>query len=235
MTSTHWVTGKRRLFLLGILCPVAVFSQTTHISKHIPPPPENTGGYGEKITQWETSYTPATQQLGFSATMSSDAVGDDGFWMVLSDGPNPGGILNQLAILYGDASNGTITAYQYNGENDNLSWTNPDAHLGNYHGALQVNAAGNGLSFDINVASINEIDLGPDWEGIGFGEAIGIWYHPMGSATYGYDSSGKITSLSQTNSGWFDGKNFTTQSIPEPSTALLGAILASACFFRRNR
>ena len=69
----------------------------------------------------DTSYDAGTQTFDWSYTVTDD---NDGFWLVVSPGPNPKGNATELAILFGDLGNSNdpndnrLTAYVYNGKNN---------------------------------------------------------------------------------------------------------------------
>lgn len=231
------------------------------------------GGTVESIV---STFDSATKRLTFDVLFSGPnnsggAPATNGFWLVLNDGPNPKNNPGELAIFYFDASkvfdadpldNAVVmTAYEYNGRNDNSSWNNGDgdnnANEGNdFNGLIygknesglfinSVTAANESggtrrrMRFDINAAAIvgrspSYPDAGTTWHGTGFDDQLGIWFHPAQIFNAGYQSSGrgKITSLSVSGEGWIDGDYFHT--VPAPSSAaLLG--LGGLLMTRRRR
>ncbi len=130
----------------------------------------------------------------------------DGVWMVLNNGGGPKhGSAGQFAILYGDANNGRLTAYEYDGNGNEWSINKTDGLIQSFENAFKVDNSDSGarkFSFDIDVTAINAYEPTPsnaegkDWEGIQFGENIGIWFHPFISETAPtYDDDGKILTL----------------------------------------
>ncbi|MEO0411621.1 MAG: PEP-CTERM sorting domain-containing protein [Pseudomonadota bacterium] len=111
-----------------------------------------------------------------------------GFWLVMSDGPNPKNQIGEYAILYADLRRNRITAYEYNGDNNASSFNDPGNFLGSFNNImdLQPRADGN-VNFQIDVTSINSTFNTDDWDGISFGNRIGVWFHFSDSltATYG--------------------------------------------------
>jgi len=210
------------------------------------------GGAFESVS---ASFDPATNQLSWSVTFSDTIT--EGFTLALNNGPNPKGVAGELALLYVDASDASdvmITAYGYNGKNDNKSWMDGDGDTsGNQapdvimdatmrsawvNSATRSDSAGKRtIAFTVDATDVvNHTPLYPDavepWYGIGFGDALGIWMHPYRTfdATYGED--GSITNLNTSGEGWFDGVNFTT--VPTPGALALGAF-AGVMGVRRKR
>ncbi|MGB3723177.1 MAG: PEP-CTERM sorting domain-containing protein [Pacificimonas sp.] len=203
-------------------------------------PSSGTGGYGTKLTDFSASYD-TTGILSLDIEISGQDVSDDGFWFVVNNGGNPKGIPNELAILYGDVAGGTITSYVYNGSNAPNSFSNPGIFLQSDVGALSQTGA-DSYGFSIDVSAINAMAMGPNWEGVRFGEEIGIWFHPIGGAGFTYDLDGGIASLSISNTGWFDSGGIETEfdpigNIPVPAPgalALLGLGLMGLALARRG-
>ncbi len=233
----------------------------------------NTGGTVETIV---STFDDATKRLTFDVLFSapnngSGAASTNGFWLVLNDGPNPKNNPGELAIFYFDASrvfdsdplnNAVImTAYEYNGRNDNSSWNNGDGDntanesndfngliYGRNEAGLFINSisatsenGGNArrMRFDINAAAIVSRspaypEANTTWHGTGFDDQLGIWFHPaqIFNASYQNSGRGKINSLSVQGEGWLDGEFFRT--VPTPGTAaLLG--MAGLLVTRRRR
>jgi hypothetical protein len=201
------------------------------------------GGYGTSIKSWSTSYATASGRDLLSmevAYANHTPLADDGFWFVLNAGGNPKGIANELPIFFGDLKNNRITAYVYDGQNGPGSWST-QPFLASYSNAFHV--SGSSFSFQLDVTSLNSLNLGGNWQGIEFGKDLGIWYHPIATASFTYDRFGKITTFGATGTGYFDsglvkttakcqsGSTLgtdgncrpTTTNVPEPgSLALLG-------------
>ncbi|MGB7406770.1 MAG: PEP-CTERM sorting domain-containing protein [Pacificimonas sp.] len=192
-----------------------------------PLPNSNTGGYGNDITNWDARYD-TDGILSLDVEFAGENVSNDGFWFVVSDGPNPKGTPDELAVLYGDVANNKITSYVYDGVNGPGSWQDTSAFLESAAGVLQTTGT-DSYSFTLDVSSINALNLSSDWDGAQFGDKIGIWFHPVKSASFAYDSDGRITSFSRSGNGFYDGRNFDTTpgpggNIPVPAPGALGLL-----------
>jgi PEP-CTERM motif len=188
-----------------------------------------TSGYGTKITGWEASYNPNTQDFALKVAMGSEVLvganNNDAFWMVLNAGGNPKGLVDQLAIVYGDLKTRELTVYEYNGENNSDSWKKDENYITTYFDAININ--GSMFDFNINVGAINSYAGGPNWKGLQFNNTIGIWYHPTGNATVTYGNYGgdpfnnnEIKGyVENSKTGWFDTDAIaTTPKCPKGTT-----------------
>ena len=204
--------------------------------------PSGNAGGGE-IHSISTSYSDAAEIFSWEYTIDNV---NDGFWLVVSDGPNPKAAqADEYAIFYGDLNNNILSAYQYNGDNNANSYNNPGNLLDQWNGALTTTDNGNGTettSFSVNVSGINSTNIGPDWEGTQFGEKISIWFHPSRGSVFNYDDK-EITQFGYKGQGWHDSSNKTTieepidpNEIPAPSALfLLGLGLLGMTYARRNK
>ena len=230
------------------------------------------GGTVESINStFDSGNNHLTYDVLFSgANNTASPLVTNGFWLVLDNGPIPRTHAGELAIFYFDASRvfagtaatPTLTAYGYNGQNANNSWTDgnndgvPDGGdliKGAFEtGFISSISAGTQtiagqtyrrLRFDINATDlISHVPLfpvaGTTWKGTGFDQHLGIWFHPAQIFNASYESSGgghrgAITSLTTAQEGFLDGSNFTTM-IPAPGgVALLG--LGGLSTLRRRR
>ena len=183
----------------------------------------NKVGIHKSIT---TTFDDVTEELTWSSTFAKTSDGElpDGFWLVLSDGPNPKNHDYEYAIFYLDGIENKLTAYAYNGQNNSSSWnTNP--FLGSWDGD-NVSVVDNGnertLSFSIDASEMNSRnDLGDGWKGATFGEEVGIWFHAVDNLNTDYDANNHLTHFSGSG-GWFDTGALKTEKVPEPGT--IGAI-----------
>ncbi len=162
----------------------------------------STAGYGTEISKWSAAYdvTSGTPQLSLDVAMGTNTVSDDGFWMVVNNGGNPKGIVDQLAILYGDLKNNKITAYKYDGGNSPNSYVDASAYLMTFDVPFKFQSTTE-YSFNLDVSALNSINL-PNWKGAQFGDTAGIWFHNTRQEHATYNGN-LLTSFSQ-NDGWMD-------------------------------
>lgn len=205
--------------LVATTLSAAAFAQTYNYQWN-----EGDGGAnnaGGVIKQLNTSYDTGAKSLSWSMTFgevpSSSALKTDGFWMVVSNGPNPKNQSGQLAIFYMDASNPApvLTVYAYNGVNGDNSYKDGSIASGTqapdriasskvdngFIESLSVVTNPDGtrtLGFKVktedstqNINGHSPLHPGPDpWEGAQFGEKIGIWVHPTAGTVTDYYNSG---------------------------------------------
>ncbi|MBZ0166886.1 MAG: PEP-CTERM sorting domain-containing protein, partial [Candidatus Omnitrophica bacterium] len=203
----------------------------------------NAAGTFEEIA---AQYDDQLQKFSWSASFSAGQDGNivngnlpDGFWLVVSDGPNPKDNVDEYAILYADGINDKITSYVYDGQNNSNSYQT-SSFIKAYSNELSVTVA-NGIktfSFSLDVTDINNFLNTPDWDGAQFADMVGIWFHPFVTGGNGptYDDQWHLTSLPIEAQGWYDRENKYTHVVPEPATVLLfSSGLAGAAFRRRKR
>ncbi len=204
------------------------------------------------IDDFALMYNPGSRNLDFSATFSKNSASPDGFWFVVSDGPDPKNNANEYAIFYFDASKATasgsaiLTSYVYDGVNGPDSWKNPGKFLESSQTgtSLSAKAERSGdkttFAFSANVKATNDssnwpasYNLGKEWDGAQFGPKVGIWFHTftLSSGTE-YDKKGRLTKLDIKKSDFFDVNN--QHTVPEPS-ALLISLLGTGLLLRRKR
>lgn len=219
------------------------------------------GPDGDLLEYFELVYDADNQRLRGHLDFTPEIVKggrDGGFWLVVSDGPNPKDQIGEYAILYGDLNRNRITAYEYNGNNSANSITDPGNLLEVFFDALTFIDDGGSetpdgvVKFDIDVSSINMMDLGDDWDGVSFGEKIGVWFHFGENLRARYnDHTNELKKFDLGHQGWVDFKNKHTNDcddlpdgfpgcdpaeISEPtSVALLGFGLIGLAAYRRRR
>ncbi len=129
----------------------------------------------------------------------------DGFWLVVSPGPNPKTNVDEYAILYGDRATNRITAYTYDGQNSADSFRTGD-YLGTFENAFQD--GGNGRTmFALDVSDINAALDTPEWAGVQFGVETGIWFHQSSGSNFAYNADGTIADYSFGGQMWLDTAN----------------------------
>ncbi len=229
------------------------------------------------ITSITTQYNSDTQSLSFVAAFEPEPGTGQlpvGFFLVLNNGPMPIGMDGEFAILYFDAITGaapTVTAYAYNGENGADSFFDgaaapgnqaPDPIVSSINDPSFVTAAssvdgpgGRVLSFTIDTTAINAHNPlygnAVDWQGIGFDENIGVWFHPYSNLNpaYGQDGFllpdpsgaswltwGQYPDQGEQFHGWLDATNQQSNVlIPEPASLTLIGLGAIALTTRGRR
>ena len=194
------------------------------------------GSAGGTFDNISSTYNTATNQLDWAITNGQMAAGAvDGFWLVLSSGPNPKVSDKQLAIIYADFNSNTLLAYTYNGLNSASSINNPGVLIGDFSAGI-INS-GSTVGFSIDVASINsfyDTNVEPDWEGMQYDGGIGVWFHTsVGTSITGNAQSG--FNFGYTAQAWYDTHMETTTVVPVPAAAFLFApALLGFLGFRRK-
>ncbi|MEM7016578.1 MAG: PEP-CTERM sorting domain-containing protein, partial [Pseudomonadota bacterium] len=82
-----------------------------------------------------------------------------------------------------------------------------------------------------------------DWDGVQFGEQVGIWFHPSKGTRTSYNpQSNKLTQFSYHKAGWFDTTtplDTEVTEVPEPQTLIIFAVgllgFSATRKFRLNR
>lgn len=204
------------------------------------------------------SYDTATGAYEFEVKFTNAPNGQkpNGFWLATSDGPNPKGMSGQLTLFYFDASTSTptLTAYGYNGLNNGTSWKDgamasgnqtPDKiassrTTSNFINSLSSTTSGGvrTMKFSVNGSLINAYNPinqeSTPWEGVSFGNKIGVWFHALQGMSTSYGHDGFLTSFSYSREGYLDLTNQDTEVVPEPATmAVLGA--GALALIRRRR
>lgn len=221
-------------------------AEATVYAYHDPNPTgQNQAGTFEDI--W-ASYNDNTNTFSWKASFSEGQSGNpsmlngnipDGFWLVVSDGPNPKDNADEYAIFYGDGNTNKVTSYVYDGQNNAQSYlTSPFIQA--WENALTVTVENDikTFSFSLDVTSVNNFLNTPDWDGAQFDDTVGIWFHPFVFSGNGaeYDQNWELTSLPIEIQGWYDRKDKDTHVVPEPATVLLFSTgLIGAAVRRRKK
>ena len=178
---------------------------------------DNSGG---TISSINSTFNSSSKVFTWDVSYSNGATADtDGFWLVVSPGPNPKGHAHEFGIIYFDASsigNTKVTVYRYNGQNADNSFTNPGHLLASSlnpmdtqilsHSASQMGAT-RSFSVSINASVINSLftpPTYPDWTGIEFGNKIGVWFHSGKGRDTACGANGGVTRFSYGGQGWRD-------------------------------
>ena len=188
---------------------------------------------GGAIQELAATYNPQTNILSFVAEIEhTNNRTTNGFTVAINNGPNPKG-RGELSLLYFDASGPTpvLTAYGYNGVNgfssyfdgsDAAGTQTPDriaSSLVDSSFLLDAWADDDGtstsLGFIIDASVITDhmpmyVD-GEPWYGIGFDDALGIWFHTKTNLSASY-TNGWLNSWSYASQGWLDASNLATDS-----------------------
>jgi len=165
-----WSAGLALLTFAGVASAIPIYEYNAD-NPHL-------GGYlnDTQLLNINSAYDADNAKFSWEYTISNNTNDNDGFWLVVNDGDNPKGNTN-LAILYGDLDNDTLTAYRYDGNNGYNSYTQPNALLDSWTGVFntQNNNGSKTVSFDIDVDMVNSA-TGADWQGISYTDSIGIWF-----------------------------------------------------------
>lgn len=204
------------------------------------------GKFKQVYGRFDTNNNHLELRLTFSNQVT------DGLWVALNDGPNPKGHAGELALLYFGKDSNTnqlvLSAYAYNGVNGNNSFIDGNGQVGgnqtpDFITSSLINAGllldakiidlpggMREVSFKINATSIqNHNPMYPGstpWTGVAFDDNVGIWLHPTKGSKFTYNSgSGKLTSYSFKDQGWYDANFIPGENvIPAPMAAATGMV-----------
>lgn len=129
----------------------------------------------------------------------------DGFWLVVSDGPNPKSNANEYAILYGDRDANRITAYTYDGTNGPNSYKTGD-YLATYDNVFSSGGPDMTM-YTLDVSGINAAFNTADWDGVQLGSNSGIWFHQSAGSNFSYNADGTIADYAFSGQMWLDAAN----------------------------
>lgn len=227
---------------LAVLCAMAPAEATTFTFDK-----DNTGGKLDvgQHANIKTTYNTETEFFTWSSTFRRDAVNGsgrlaEGAWFVISDGDMPVSNVDQYPIFYLDGLKERVSIYNYDGEVNERSYLN-ETLLDSFdlHVTEDTSAGERTFAFSLDATEINNKDFGDDWEGVVFGEEIGIWLHGVDELTTAYNGE-ELTEFTFKKQGWYDVENIPTMSdaepVPEPGTvAALGLFAAAAASRLRKR
>lgn len=163
----------------------------------------------------------------------------DGAWLVVSEGPNPKGDVQEYTMFYLDGINEKVSLYTYNGVNGSNSWRdNNSIYLGQF-GLVVDNDVPDERTFrfSYDMTDVNtRQDLGDAWKGSFFGNSVGIWFHGVEGLDAAYNNAdGSLSEFSYNSQGWYDTAYRNTEAVPEPGIALgLGLVSLLAARLRKQ-
>lgn len=197
------------------------------------------GTVSDLLAQFDTVTDKFTWNVTFNDGVTKNT---NAYWLVVSTGSMPMGN-NQLAIIYLDATasitNPIVSIFRYGGQNDPTSYVTPGDLLATTLNMgqtdIMVSGSNSGASRTFNLmvdaTAINNLFPSPPWDGIEFGQEIGLWFHPSTQAITSY-AGNKLNFYGYAGpSGWYDGSHIQT---PAPG-ALVLAGLAGVTALRRRR
>ncbi len=216
----------------AVLMTTVSFANASLFTYTIDNPNPNPNNLGSDIENITSTYSADAERFTWMTefTPGSDV---DGFWLVVNNGPNPkSSDVNELAIMYGDLSSGTLSTYVYNGQNNANSISNPSIFL--QTDAISVGS--DTFTIDISTAAINSWSSDPNYSGIAFDENVGIWFHVSSGSNFTTNTEGDITDYSFSDQGWYDVANrqATVEASAPGTLALFGLALAGLAFARRR-
>jgi len=214
-----------------------------------------------------STFDNVSQQFSWSHVIADDTdnVAANGFWLVVSNGPEPKTKAGQYAILYGDQAASRLTAYEYSGENNGNSFAQPGNFLGSWDLNSTRNAEDNAteVSFMLDATSINGAYTGDCstatgncdttaanwdsslWQGVAFDENIGYWFHNFNNSEFSYasiDGNQEITGFDHGATSFYDKENLTavsnngeTVDVPVPASLPLFGLAIAAFFYGRRK
>ncbi|ADM08355.1 hypothetical protein PB2503_01382 [Parvularcula bermudensis HTCC2503] len=169
-------------------------------------------------------------------------------WFVVSPGPMPSAVDDQLAIFYMDFAGRDLYAYRYEGKNGQVdsgsgSYFDRDNYITTYKNVLDVDydglfsqRRGVTVSFnDLDVSALAPGVFGSEWTGVSFEDEIGVWLHFSSLDVFRTDGD-LIEAFRPDAQSWFDTENQTTTHVSEPlGLALTGFGLAGGAIAWRRR
>lgn len=194
------------------------------------------GAHKQIVTTFDDSSDLFTWESTFQVNPNNGRLAD-GAWLVVSEGPNPKGDVQEYTMFYLDGENEKVSLYTYNGRNGSNSWKDKNStFLGEISLTVNNDVAGERtFSFSHDMTDINvRQDLGDDWKGTLFGDSIGIWFHGVDGLDADYDANGRLSKFSYNSQGWYDTAYQDTETVPEPGIAL-GLGLAGLLAIRQRK
>ena len=219
----------------GLVSTAAIATPVYNYSIDNPAGSSNAGD----ITNVTTSYDDDNSLFTWEATtMDINGQFADGFWLVVSDGPNPKADGGEYAAMCGDLITGRLNVFTYNGQNNNSSCSGGGSLLQSQNfGFIDVIDNGNmrTFSFSLDVSAINSAFNTADWDGVFFDDTIGLWFHTTINSNFTYNDADVLTGYTFGAQSWYDTSNQTTTTpVPTPAPLLLMA-LALPMLLRRKK
>lgn len=198
-------------------------------------------------------YNTITERFVWEATFDNQIT--EGFTLAVNEGRNPKGIAGELALVYVDLTHGApvVTAYGYNGLNAQTSFRDgepaggtqaptriatSEAESGFVNSVDVIDAnGGRTIRLDLDASAINAFGAAngmPEWEGLRFGEEIGMWFHSNKDLSSSYNAEGFLSSWDG-DQGYFDGSGRVTTPVPTPATFALSGVGLGMLASRRVR
>jgi len=187
----------------------------------------NPNGHG--YDSISASFNSVTNQFSWEVNYNNNKA--KGFWLVVSDGPNPKSNVNEYTMFYGDYRSNNLSAYVYDGKNGPNAWTS-NPFIGDYSSSMYDNGTDT-FGFSLDATAMNGLNFGPEWDGAQFADNIGIWFHPIYKLGAKFNDDGTIKKFNPKEAYWYDthmdgdcgtnDRGCVTAEVPEPTTmALMG-------------
>ena len=92
------------------------------------------------------------------------------------------------------------------------------------------------LDLALDASDINDFFPDPSWQGLRFGETVGVWAHPTSGTEIDFDAAGRVLDYRNVGNTSWDRANRDSTIVPEPTTAwLLGLGVAVLGLAGRGR
>lgn len=214
------------------------------------------GAFASITTTFDDVTGLLSWDVGFSDSLTQ------GFTLVLTDGVYPTTEPDGLAILYFDGTNVAnprLSAFGWNGDPISTSHSDGNAFLGGNQTPDRIASStdpswierlvltdgpgGRRYGFTIDTTALNvhvptRTPASGQWDGMVFGDTLGIMMRTQGDLRTGYDAKGFPNYWAWRSEGWFAGAMLPTDRVaivPLPAAAGLGLAGLGAIGVRRRR